>query len=764
MTNRSVLSVAVSFLVLGLVPALADTQIIPQVADGKGWSTTIVLANKTSSTQSATLSFNMDTANSATTPWTPPFVESVSLSSISLAAGSTLFLHTPGSSDTLTKGWGQVDAAAGVTSYAIFTQRVPEKPAQDGTASAVSASSRILVPFDNTSGLVSAIAVANPTDGAETVLANVRTSDGTFSGPVATLPAKGQTTFLLKDVFTGTAGKSGLAEFYVASGSIAIIALRANGIAFTAAPVYLQTGNPIIGAPNSGQPGVSQTQVIPQVADGQGWATTIVLTNTTTGDLPVTLNFNQAVPNGAGVTTPWSPPFQPSVSSSFNVPAGSSIFLRTPGNATALSQGWAELVADSRVVGYAIFTELSAKGLKQDSTAPAVSASSRILVPFDNSSGLITALALVNPNASAETVSVNFRTSDGTTSTATAPALPSQGQITFLMPQTFAGTANQSGLAEFYVSSGTISIIALRANGTAITSAPVFFETGTPIITTGGGGGGNGGGGGGTGNIVAGGFFVAKTTVTLTGSGIPTSTSESIGGNFSSYTQAEWQYPFSAPTFGPCTVLDITNPAKAPYLPDAYLDAGTVTVSGPNLPSGTAVLKNNTQTGPSYILIDTTGTKLADGGTYTISGSGGTQVGPFTASMTLPQSFTVTNWDAITAINRANGLTVNWSGIGFNTVVITATGQSLATSETVTVSCVVAGSLGAYSIPQGALAMLFPTQVASLTVTATTVTSGIAAQLRTTAQTLVPSLVGGGQVNYGDVGGQISVLKSLSIQ
>jgi len=761
MTIRSVLSLAVCFLILALLPALADTQIIPQVADGAGWSTTIVLANKTSTAQTVALSFNMDTTNGATTPWTLLFLESVSQSSISLAAGSTLFLHTLGTSTTLTQGWGQVDAAAGVTSYAIFTQRVPGLPAQDGTAPAVSVSSRILVPFDNTSGLVSAIAVANPTSGAETVLANVRTSDGTFSGTVATLPAKGQMTFLLKDLFTSTAGKSGLAEFYVASGSISIIALRANGVAFTAAPVYLQTGNPIIGAPNTTQTSSSQTQVIPQVADGQGWATTIVLTNTTTGDLPVTLNFKQAVPNGAGVTTPWNPPFQNSVPSSFNIPAGSSIFLRTPGNATAISTGWAELVADPRVTGYAIFTELSSKGLAQDSTAPAVSASNRILVPFDNSSGLIMAIALVNPNPSAETVSVNFRTSDGTVSTATMPNLPSQGQITFLMPTQFPATAGKSGLAEFYVSSGTISIIALRANGTAITSAPVFFETGTPIITTGGGG---GGGGGGTGNIVAGGFTVAKVSVTLPSTG--TTTSESIGGGFSSYTQAEWQYPFSAPTFGACSVLDITGLGKAPYLPDAYLDAGTITVSGPNLPSGTLVPKStpNGQIGPSYILIDATGTKLANGGTYTITGGGGTQVGPFTASMTLPQSFTVTNWDAITAINRANGLTVNWSGTGFNTVVITATGQSLTTSETITASCVVAGSLGTYSIPQGALAMLFPTQVATLTVTATTVTSGIAAQLRTTAQTLVPSLVGGGQVNYGDVGGQISVLKSLSIQ
>ncbi len=190
-----------------------------------------------------------------------------------------------------------------------------------------------------------------------------------------------------------------MAEFYVTSGSISIIALRANGAAFTAAPVYFQTGDPIIGAPSATQTSSPQTQVIPQVADGAGWSTTIVLTNTTTGDLPVILNFNQAVPNGAGVTAPWSPPFQTSVSSSFNVPAGSSIFLRTPGNATALSQGWADLVADSRITGYAIFTQQSG-GRAQDYTAHGVLASCRILFQFDDTSGLFMAISLVIPYAS----------------------------------------------------------------------------------------------------------------------------------------------------------------------------------------------------------------------------------------------------------------------------------------------------------------------------------------------------------------------------
>jgi len=175
--------------------------------------------------------------------------------------------------------------------------------------------------------------------------------------------------------------------------------------------------------------------------------------------------------------------------------------------------------------------------------------------------------------------------------------------------------------------------------------------------------------------------------------------------------------------------------------------------------------KSTTQA--SYHYMAATGTTLANGGTYTISGSGGAQVGPFNASATLPQSFAVTNWDAITGINRANELTVNWSGTGFNTVVIAATSQSLTGApDPVTVSCVVAANLGTFSVPQDALAMLFPTQIATLTVTATTITPGAApgGGLRTTVQTLVPSLVGGGQVNYGGIGGQISVLKSLSIQ
>jgi len=500
------------------------------------------------------------------------------------------------------------------------------------------------------------------------------------------------------------------------------------------------------------------TLIIPQIVDGGAWLTTIALTNTSASQTVASLSFFQET--GGGNTSSWPLNFVEMTSAQTQnlVLAGvSSLFLHTLGTAATTTIGWAQLSetdASAPVVAYAIFTQRVPGRSDQDGTAPAAAAVSRILVPFDNTSGAVTSMAIANTTSSSETINVGIRTASATTQPM-AITLPADGHTSFGFPTQFAATAGLSGLAEFYAPSGSFSILALKFNSGAFTTAPVYSATGPPIIAS------SSAGGGGAGNIVAGGFTVAQVTVTLASGG---GTSETIGGNFSSFTSAEWQAPFAAPTFGPCGVLDIT-PASPPLGPDTYLDAGTVTVSGPNLPSGTNIPVSHTKMGPSYDYRAATGTTLAFGGTYTITGSGGTQIGPFSASATLPKSFTWTNFDAITSINRANGVTVNWTGSGFDTVGIGVTGQSLTTSETVTVSCLVAASLGTFSIPQGALALLFPTQVATLTVTATTAPNpGTTAPFRSTVQTLVPSLVGGGQVNYGAIGGQLSVLKSLSIQ
>jgi hypothetical protein len=48
---------------------------IPQIADGGGWKTTIVLVNSNSSTASASLTFFQDSGSGSTQSWAIPLLE-----------------------------------------------------------------------------------------------------------------------------------------------------------------------------------------------------------------------------------------------------------------------------------------------------------------------------------------------------------------------------------------------------------------------------------------------------------------------------------------------------------------------------------------------------------------------------------------------------------------------------------------------------------------------------------------------------------------
>jgi hypothetical protein len=516
----------------------------------------------------------------------------------------------------------------------------------------------------------------------------------------------------------------------------------------------------------------AQVLVVPQVVDGGAWFTTIAITNTGAAQTAVSLSFFQEVPGGGGATSSWNLAFVENVqAAAVFLPAGSTLFLHTQGTAANTTVGWGqinEVDGSGVVVAYAIFTARGAQLL--NGTAPASAAVSRILVPFDNVGGAATSMAIVNTTSSSETINVGIRTSAGI-SQPSAITLPAQGHISFDSPTKFgAAVSGLSGLAEFYSPSGSFSILALRFQSGAFTTAPVYSATGPPLIAS------PNGGGGAVGNITAAFFTLAK--VNTTSGSFPTAgmVTDLIGGQIQSYTPAEWQYPFAGQTFDKCTTVDVTYPTsgRAPYVPDGFLDAGTINVSGPGVPPGATLRKLATPTGPVYSYLPAPGAPLQLGVAYTISTTGGPQVDAFNKSATLPTSFAVTNWNAISSINRASGLTIMWTGTGFANVdiIINGINQTASTIHSVSVSCIVDASLGTYTIPLGALAMLPAVQagnasdigqlsVATLPAFPAAVT---VSAVSSTIQDLVPSLVGGGQVNYGTFGPALSVLKTLSIQ
>lgn len=233
---------------------------IPQIADGGSWQTTLVITNTGSAPAPISFHFYQEIAGGTggTQAWSLGFMEPVPSS---VPAASTILLHTFGTSALITTGWGEVTAGPGIQAYGIFTQRIAGRQDQDGTGLALPAASRFLVPFDQTAGSVVGLAFANTSNSNITVNMAVRTTNGTVTQAAITVPPLGHYNFAfnslipslnaLKPIIDAVTGQSGLLEIYTSSASLAVLTLRFNfTAAFTAAPVYPESGPPVIGSGN----------------------------------------------------------------------------------------------------------------------------------------------------------------------------------------------------------------------------------------------------------------------------------------------------------------------------------------------------------------------------------------------------------------------------------------------------------------------------------------------------------------------------------
>ena len=241
-------------------------------------------------------------------------------------------------------------------------------------------------------------------------------------------------------------------------------------------------------------------------------------------------------------------------------------------------------------------------------------------------------------------------------------------------------------------------------------------------------------------------------------SGGATTTYTTLGGVFNQYSAAEFLIPYSGPKFGACRVLDQTYPVggKEPSAADSQLNAGTIEYTGPGI-------SGNLTGGPFY---SATVSALQLGGSYTLTGLGGTQIGAFPAiTATLPTSFTVTNFGALGTVTRSQPLTVTWSGTGFDQVIIlliddVTTGSSV---HGVVVSCAVDASSGTYTIPAAALQFL-PAGSVQVEVEAVTNQGGDVSAESGTSTAFTPPLAGGGKVDFGSFSPFVAYIQTAKIQ
>jgi uncharacterized protein (TIGR03437 family) len=220
-----------------------------------------------------------------------------------------------------------------------------------------------------------------------------------------------------------------------------------------------------------------------------------------------------------------------------------------------------------------------------------------------------------------------------------------------------------------------------------------------------------------------------STTQTLPppiGTGSPeTTTTDSGSASFFKYTSTQLvssASPFQITAIGTCFVFSFTaqNTAFPNPVVSTPLDAGKpITVKGPNGSKQLAEIQKGLYSStlgggsgagalPLYL----------DAGGYTVTGVGGTDVGPFTANLTLPPPLTWTNEDTVSTINRASGQLITWSG-GDPSGTVIITGDSIQLGSNSDFSDAVGGffictapdSAGQFTIPVPVLLSVPPSSV-----------------------------------------------------
>jgi hypothetical protein len=166
------------------------------------------------------------------------------------------------------------------------------------------------------------------------------------------------------------------------------------------------------------------------------------------------------------------------------------------------------------------------------------------------------------------------------------------------------------------------------------------------------------------------------------------------------FTVKPFVVPFLASLFesddalpGTCTVQNSSNEADEDALIEGFagLNAGSrVTIQGPNgnamVPAGDEAVLSGA--GP-----------FLTAGNYTAAATGGADVGPINATLTIPALPTLVSPASGTrlTVTRADGLTVTWQGGSTGTVQVTLT--SFANLGEVTASCVAPAGAGTLTIP-----------------------------------------------------------------
>jgi len=202
----------------------------PQAA-GNRWSTQLYFQNANQTPADMELLFRDDSGAALDFPGGAQQTRS-------LAPGETLLIATP-DAQAFVSGWVEARLPAGVRGYAVFRQSLTGRDDNEAVV--------LLSPADRTdwglihddAGLITGVALVNPSGSSVTVEYTARNALGQTTGAgTLALGARSKTAARLDALtgLSGVAGQRGSVEFRVGSGALAVLGLRFGASAFTSLP------------------------------------------------------------------------------------------------------------------------------------------------------------------------------------------------------------------------------------------------------------------------------------------------------------------------------------------------------------------------------------------------------------------------------------------------------------------------------------------------------------------------------------------------
>ena len=296
---------------------------------------------------------------------------------------------------------------------------------------------------------------------------------------------------------------------------------------------------------------------------------------------------------------------------------------------------------------------------------------------------------------------------------------PGLDQINFTLPAnvTLGCTASLQVRAGGRLSN--LGSLAIANSGQAQCTHPTLTETQLRRLDQGG-------------TLTSGGLTLSKISTKFTAPGLGTfdSSTETASGYFGRYGVSQIaDANFSLTQVGACYVFRRTGDATtiATGTPPQALDAGNqLTLNGPNasnkavpnLTDPTTSRRSNTYLATLYssgfMGFGGQGSPTLTQGTYTIAGTGGPDVGTFTANINFPGTFTWTNESSVPAVvPRNQNLPITWTGGGDGLVTVGGfAGSQVGGTQTNPIydvagfTCIAQASAGNFSVPSAVLQQL----------------------------------------------------------